>query len=107
LLENAVRHSPTGGVVRVVVSEDTGSRGVLATVVDDGDGFPADFRDHAFEPFTRADPARTNRSGHSGLGLAITRGLVESHGGRIWLGDGPGGDVRVWLPPFDVAKEGG
>ena len=107
LLENAVRHSPIGGGVRVVVSEDTGTHGVLATVVDDGDGFPADFREHAFEPFTRADPARTNRSGHSGLGLAITRGLVESHGGRIWLGDGPGGDVRVWLPAFDVAKEGG
>jgi two-component system sensor histidine kinase BaeS len=106
LLENAVRHSPPAGVVRISVCENPDSLGVVAAVTDDGEGFPADFREHAFEPFTRADPARTNRTGHSGLGLAITRGLVESHGGQIWLGDGPGGDVRIWLPAFQAAKEG-
>ena len=65
---------------------------------DDGPGFPDDFREHAFEPFTRADPARNTRTGHSGLGLAIARALVEAHGGRIWLAAGAGGDVRFSIP---------
>ncbi|MEI7548077.1 MAG: ATP-binding protein, partial [Actinomycetota bacterium] len=72
--------------------------GPLAEVGDEGPGFPADFRERAFEPFTRADPARTTSTGHSGLGLAITRALVQQHGGRVWLGAGPGGDVHIWFP---------
>ena len=103
LLENAVRHSPSGQIVHVRVEEGGAHAGVLLSVTDAGEGFAADFREHAFEPFTRADPARNNRTGHSGLGLAIARGLVESHGGKIWLGDGPGGQVRVWLPHYATA----
>jgi signal transduction histidine kinase len=102
LLENAVRHSPTNGTVHLRVDEEADETGVSLTVTDEGTGFDSEFRELAFEPFTRADPARNNRTGHSGLGLAIARGLVESHGGRIWLGDGPGGDVRVWLPSPDT-----
>ena len=105
LLENALRHSPSGGSVHLRVHEGTPGDGVSLAVTDEGDGFAADFREHAFEPFTRADPARNNRTGHSGLGLAIARGLVDSHGGRIWLGDGPGGDVRVWLPTYRAATQ--
>ena len=106
LLENAVRHSPPEGTVHVRVDEGDDRAGISLTVTDEGDGFATDFREHAFEPFTRADPARNNRTGHSGLGLAIARGLVDSHGGKIWLGDGPGGDVRVWLPsPTTTTRE--
>jgi two-component system sensor histidine kinase BaeS len=97
LVENAIRHSPPDGTVTVTVG--SGDDGVSVVVADEGDGFPADFRDHAFDPFTRADPARATRTGHAGLGLAITRALVQQHGGRIWLGDGPGGDVHLWFPP--------
>ena len=104
LVENAVRHSPPDGTVTVTITEagpsDSGHQaGVTVRVTDDGDGFPADFRERAFEPFTRADPARATRTGHAGLGLAITRALVQQHDGRAWLGDGPGGDVRLWFPP--------
>ncbi len=98
LLENAIRHSPSGKSVNVAVR--TGSE-IEVAVHDQGPGFPDDFRDHAFEPFTRADPARNTRTGHSGLGLAIARALVESHGGRIWLAAaarGSGGDVRFSIP---------
>ena len=95
LLENAIRHSPSGKAVNVAVR--TG-RYIEVAVHDDGPGFSDDFREHAFEPFTRADPARNTRTGHSGLGLAIARALVEAHGGRIWLATGTGGDVRFSIP---------
>lgn len=97
LIENAIRHSPAGTTAAVVITTDTD--GITVVVADHGEGFPAEFRDHAFDPFTRADPARATRTGHAGLGLAITRALVQQHGGRVWLGDGPGGDVHVWFPP--------
>ncbi|MCB0979349.1 MAG: HAMP domain-containing histidine kinase [Acidimicrobiaceae bacterium] len=101
LVENAITHSPHGGSVRVEVgpaADAAGEPGVEVRVLDQGPGFPAEFRDRAFEPFTRADPARTTRTGHAGLGLAITRALAQQHGGRAWLGAGPGGDVRLWFP---------
>ena len=102
LIENAIRHSPTASTVRVSVLDSDHHQafgpGVTARVVDEGAGFPSDFRDHAFEPFTRADPARATHTGHAGLGLAITRALVQQHGGQVWLGSGPGGDVCLWFP---------
>ncbi len=100
LLENAIHHSPSGEAVRVVVR--TGQH-VEVGVHDQGPGFPDDFRDHAFEPFTRADPARNTRTGHSGLGLAIARALVEAHGGVIWLGAGAGANVRFSIPRKEPA----
>lgn len=101
LIENAIRHSPGNGSVRVTVTSchsDSPHPMIELTVRDQGSGFPHDFRDKAFEPFTRADAARNARTGHAGLGLAITRGIVTAHGGTIWLGDGPGGEVHVSLP---------
>jgi two-component system, OmpR family, sensor histidine kinase BaeS len=99
-LENAIGHCRADGVVSVRVHEH--SAGVDVQILDDGPGFPPGFKDRAFEPFTRADLARTSGTGHAahaGLGLAITRGLVQQHGGRAWIGDGPGGDIRLTFPP--------
>jgi signal transduction histidine kinase len=69
LLENAIRHAPDDSVVLVQISSD----GAVATlrVVDQGAGFPPEFRERAFDPFTRADPARDTRTGTAGLGLSI------------------------------------
>jgi two-component system sensor histidine kinase BaeS len=109
LLENGISYSPEGGEVHVDVTRAAspdGRAGVEVRVSDQGPGFPAEFRDRAFEPFTRADPARTTRAGqagHAGLGLAITKALVLQHGGHVWLGAGPGGDVRLWLPAVPPA----
>ena len=71
-------------------------------VVDRGPGFPAEFSAHAFERFARADTSRTRATGGAGLGLVIARGLVEAHGGRIWIEpsqpDRVGGRVVFELP---------
>jgi two-component system sensor histidine kinase BaeS len=89
LVDNAIRHAPHGGTVRLVL------RGTSISVVDDGPGFPAEFRRVAFDRFTRADPARSGAG--TGLGLAIARGIVEAHGGTISIDEGVGGRVRVQL----------
>jgi signal transduction histidine kinase len=96
LLENAIRHAPDGSVVLVQIDERDGF--ATLRVVDQGPGFPTEFKDHAFDPFTRADPARDTRTGTAGLGLSIARGIVNAHGGSIGIGDGPGGVVEVLLP---------
>ncbi len=96
LLENAIRHAPDDSVVLVQV--DSTSQLATLRVVDEGEGFPADFRERAFEPFTRADPARDLRTGTAGLGLSIARGIVTAHGGTIGIADGPGGVVELALP---------
>ena len=96
LVDNALRYGPPGSTVRVTLASDT--HAVHVTVVDDGPGFPDEFRPRAFEPFTRADPARDRATGTAGLGLAIARGIVDAHGGSIALGPPPGGVVQLHLP---------
>ena len=89
LIQNAIRHTPADGsvVVRAAPADDA----VEIEVADTGAGIAADERDRVFEPFFRggADAART--SDGAGLGLAISRAIVEAHGGRIWLEDAPAG----------------
>ncbi len=98
LLDNAVRHAPAGGTVRVEVGDAGEGEEVLVIVRDDGPGFPDGFAQRAFERFARADVARERDGGGAGLGLAIAKELVEAHGGRIWIGDGPGATVGFAIP---------
>lgn len=95
LLDNAVRHSPTGGVV--IVRVDNGEVARL-TVTDQGAGFTRAFASQAFQRFRRGDLARDRASGGAGLGLAIARGYVTAMGGGIQAKPGPGGEVSFWLP---------
>lgn len=99
LVDNAVKHSPTGGTVLIRIQEaDEVAR---VTVSDDGAGFPAEFKAHAFDTFTRADIAR--RRGGSGLGLAIAKAVVEAHRGSIGIDDARGGSVTFSIPTTGVA----
>ncbi|MBJ7521086.1 MAG: HAMP domain-containing histidine kinase [Solirubrobacteraceae bacterium] len=94
LIQNAIRHTPADGTVtvRATLVGDA----VEIEVADDGSGIPAPQRELVFEPFHRADPSRTD--GGAGLGLAISRAIVEAHGGRIWIADADVGTaVRVRL----------
>lgn len=96
LLDNAIRHAPDHSVVLVQIERNNGE--ALLRVIDEGVGFPAEFRERAFEPFTRADEARDIRTGTAGLGLSIAKGIVTAHRGTVGLGDGPGGVVVIRLP---------
>lgn len=95
VLENAVRHSPAGGVVRVQV--DAREQTLVIQVSDAGDGFDEQFLPIAFEPFSRSDAGRARSGGGSGLGLAITASLIESHGGSVTAANDPSGGAVVTL----------
>ncbi|HET6550226.1 MAG TPA: HAMP domain-containing sensor histidine kinase, partial [Solirubrobacter sp.] len=87
LIQNAIRHTPPDGSVTVRAEGIDGA--VEVEVADTGNGIPAGAREHVFEPFYRADAARHDPG--AGLGLAISRAIVEAHGGVIWLEDAPVG----------------
>ncbi len=78
--------------------EVSGGTEATVRVSDQGEGFPAEFTARAFDSFTRADRARSRAGGGAGLGLAIARGLVEAHGGRVWIEQGDGGRVAFAVP---------
>jgi two-component system heavy metal sensor histidine kinase CusS len=83
LLDNAIRHSPAGGVVRLDVEA---GETVRVCVRDQGDGVSLEERENIFEPFYRSPVNRTEARG-AGLGLAIARELAQKHGGDVVVGD--------------------
>ncbi|HET7646000.1 MAG TPA: HAMP domain-containing sensor histidine kinase [Candidatus Limnocylindria bacterium] len=100
LIENAVKYSPDGGPIRVECERRGGE--VEVRVTDEGIGIPPEHRDHVFERFYQADGgAGGRRFGGLGLGLYITRAIVDAHGGRIWAAanpDGPGSVFGFRMP---------
>jgi signal transduction histidine kinase len=97
LLDNALRHTPRGGMVRVQAS--TASDSVQLSVEDSGPGVPGDELERIFDRFYRGEPSRHRDSSTpgAGLGLAIARGLVQAHRGRIWAEPSPLGGVSVQI----------
>ncbi len=81
LIGNALRHTPTGGTVEVR-AQRTGS-GVEVSVSDSGEGIRTEDLPHLFESFYRGEKSRSRSTGGAGLGLAISRGIVQAHGGEI------------------------
>jgi signal transduction histidine kinase len=98
LLSNALRYTPQGG--RVVVTAGRSKDGVQVTVEDNGPGFDVDDIPRLFEQFYRGEQARSRATGGAGLGLAIARGIVEAHDGRIWAENVPDGGACIgfYLP---------
>ena len=100
LLDNAIRHAPSGSTVRTSISAADGADAVVR-VTDDGPGFPPELCDRAFDAFTRGDPARDVRTGTAGLGLAIAKGIVTAHGGTIGIPTHTAGGVVEFSLPMD------
>lgn len=95
LVENAVRY---GGGARLALAGD--DQGVTLTIDDDGPGLPEDLLERVFDPFVRGEASRSPETGGAGLGLAIARTILRSHGGDVGLANREGGGLRatVTLP---------
>ena len=98
LLSNAIHYNHDGGEVRIVTRQENGNG--FVTVSDNGLGIAPEHLPHIFDRFYRADAARTSSQGRSGLGLAITKAIVEAHGGTIEVTSEPGkgSSFQVRLP---------
>jgi signal transduction histidine kinase len=120
LVTNAIRHTPSDGVVTISASSELGvlsaelpesSKGtqhstlktqnwVMVEVADTGEGIAAEDLPRIFDRFYRGEKSRSRATGGAGLGLAIARGIVEAHGGQIWVesAQGRGARIRFTLP---------
>lgn len=88
LLSNAIQHNEEG--VEVALSVQRTQTGAMVRVADNGRGIPPDALPHLFERFYRVDSSRSRASGNHGLGLAISKAIVEAHGGTISVKSEPG-----------------
>lgn len=83
LIQNAIRHTPPDGTI-VVRAQDLGAK-VQIDVTDTGQGIAQEELEMVFERLYRGEKSRSREYGGSGLGLAIAKGIVEAHGGNIWV----------------------
>jgi len=97
LIQNGIRHTPADG--SVVVRAEPAASGIEFEVADTGDGIAPEERERVFTAFYRGGTDAARTSPGAGLGLAVSRAIVEAHGGRIWLADAVvGTSVRFSLP---------
>tara|TARA_R110002051_G_scaffold221135_1_gene284812 strand:- start:344 stop:1192 length:849 start_codon:yes stop_codon:yes gene_type:complete len=101
LLSNAIKFSPTGGTVRVTT--ETGGHRLRISVIDQGQGVPADFLPHLFQRFSQADGGDSRRRAGTGLGLAISKELTEQMGGHIGYSAAAKAGSCFWVE-FDLCK---
>ena len=120
LVTNAIRHTPSGGSITLHVERQKEastrkheespdlhpSSFILFEVEDTGEGIAPDDLPHVFDSFYRGEKSRSRMTGGAGLGLAIARGIVEAHGGRIWIEQAhPRGTRVCFLLPQDGAQQ--
>ncbi len=98
LLDNAIKYTPEGGEVGLIVSAD--GRNAVLEVADSGIGIPPEALPHVFERFFRVDKARSREMGGAGLGLSIVKSICTAHDGRVEVNSAPGqgSRFRVELP---------
>lgn len=108
LLANALKYSPTGSRIQVSVSNEAGQLAIRVT--DEGRGVPMEKLEKIFERFEQVDKSDSRHEGGVGLGLAISRTIMQQHGGTIWaerndskIPGAPGSTFALLLPCFDLA----
>jgi two-component system, cell cycle sensor histidine kinase PleC len=112
LLSNAIKYTPAGGTVTLAVcvcaeDEGCGVEGMLLTVEDTGIGIPAEKIEKVLEPFEQVENSFTRTRAGTGLGLALTKAMVEAHGGRFWLESelGKGTKAHALLPVSRIVHD--
>lgn len=107
LLVNASKFTPEKGTITIRAASDGDA--IALDVIDTGVGIEDDMKERVFLAFEQADNSYTRLYKGVGLGLAITKSIVEKHQGKVWLEDNPGGgtQVRMRIPvdPFEVLDE--
>ncbi len=106
ILSNAVKYTPDGGKIHMDITElpceIQGYATVLTSVIDNGVGMSKEFQEHMFEPFAREKNSTSNKVGGAGLGLSITKNIIDLMGGTITvdskLGEGSRFDILFSLP---------
>lgn len=98
LVNNAAKYSPGSALIRVTARQEEGW--VFVQVIDQGQGIASADRPYVFEAFRRGSERDVRHTKGAGLGLAICKGIIEAHGGRIWIEDrnGPGTAISFALP---------
>ena len=95
LIGNAIKFTPDGGKVTVRISEysrnGSAAEGFHVEIIDTGPGIPPDEREKVFDKFRQLASTRTQQQGGTGLGLSIASGIVEAHGGKLWVDAGDNG----------------
>lgn len=105
VLDNALRHTPSGGSVEISCAP-TGDGQVRIVVADSGEGIPPDQLEAVFDRFHRVDAARLHNGDEgSGLGLTIARAIINDHGGTITADSGPGGTAITITLPLSSADQ--
>jgi len=108
LIDNAAKYSPAGSRIKIS-ARHAADEMVLIAVEDEGRGIPAHLRERVFDKFFRATSDGAESLGRPrglGMGLAIARGIIEAHGGRIWVESGAGGAgarVAFTIPVGDIS----
>ena len=102
LFANALRHTPDGGTIELYATAEGDA--VALSVVDSGSGIPPAHLAHVFDRFYKVDAARANGSEGSGLGLSITKAIVDRHRGTIRVGSEPGRTIFTVTLPREAAQ---
>ena len=97
LIENALRHTPNGGIVEL--RSYTSDKDVIVEVIDDGEEIAPEDLPQIFDLFYRGELSRRNSSAGAGLGLAISKGIIEAHGGKIEVHSHPGQTIFSFTIP--------
>ncbi len=101
LVSNALKYSPNGGKITIRGEHD--AQGVLLSVTDEGIGIPPEEQERIFERFYRVESPQTRAAAGTGLGLYLTRAIVNAHGGRIWVESRPGQGATFYVRlPFQT-----